>query len=292
MGGRRVLGAVFATAAIGLTGCGAQEAEVVKGAFDQGIDSANVTATLDFKSSEGNSSMALEGPFKSNGEGKMPSFDFQVGLDGQGLNGVEGRLISSGKNMFVEYKGETYEVGEDVIAQAQREDKDAGGPTAADIQALMGTMQNWFPRSDTQEDADLDGEPVTRVSGTLDVSAALKDLKSLAQKGALSNSEELKRLSAADIREIEKLMSDPKFIIDVGRDDGKLRRIVASMKFSSGGDGGTVSLSVRFKAVDKPVTIDAPTSGKPIEELGEVLGEEFGGGGSDDPTTGSEAVQG
>ena len=63
------------------------------------------------------------------------------------------------------------------------------------------------------------------------MSAALKDLKSLAEKGALSNSEELKSLSAADIREIEKLMSDPKFIIDVGRDDGKLRRIVASMKF-------------------------------------------------------------
>ena len=89
----------------------------------------------------------------------MPSFDFQVSLNGQGFNGVEGWLISSGKNMFVEYKGETYEVGEDIIAQAEREEKDSGGPTAADIQALMGTMQNWFPRSDTQEDADLEASP-------------------------------------------------------------------------------------------------------------------------------------
>ena len=146
----------------------------------------------------------------------------------------------------------------------------------------MGAMQNWFPSSDTQEDADLDGEPVTRVSGVLDISAALKDLQALAKRGAISGSEELKSISAADIREVEKATSDPKFTVDVGRDDGKLRRIVASMKFSDGTDSGTMSLSLRFKDVDKPVTIDAPTSGKPIEELGEVIGEEFGGGSDGD----------
>jgi hypothetical protein len=286
-----VLVAVCATAAIGLTGCGAQEAEVVKGAFEQGIDSANVTATVDFKFGQGSSSTALEGPFKTNGEGKLPSFDFQVTLGGQGLNGLEGRLISSGKNMFVEYKGETYEVGEDVVAELQRNSKsDSGELTAADIQKLMGTMQNWFPQSDTLQDADLDGEPVTRVSGKLDISAALKDLKSLAERGAISGSKELKSLSSADIREVEKMTSDPKFTVDVGRDDGKLRRIVASMKVTDGSETGTINLSVRFKDVDKPVTIDAPTSGKPIEELGEVIGEEFGGG--SDATENSEAVQG
>ncbi len=283
-----MLVAVCATAAIGFAGCGAQEAEVVKGAFEQGIDSANVTATLDFKSSRGNSSMALEGPFKTNGEGKLPSLDFQVTLGGNGLNGLEGRLISTGKNIFIEYKGETYEVGEDVVAELQRSSSDSDQLSAADIQKLMGTMENWFPQSDTQEEADLDGEPVTRVSGRLDISAALKDLKSLAERGALSGSADLKSLSSADIREVEKLTSDPKFTVDVGREDGKLRRIVASMTITDGADTGTIDLSVRFKDVDKPVTIDAPTSGRPIEELGQVLGGEFGGG----ATTGSEAVQG
>ena len=43
---------------------------------------------------------------------------------------------------------------------------------------------------------------------------------------------------------------------------------------------------MRFKDVDKPVTIDAPAtgSGKPIEELGKKLEQDFGGatGGADE----------
>ena len=41
------------------------------------------------------------------------------------------------------------------------------------------------------------------------------------------------------------------------------------MKIDDGSD--KIDFSIRFKDVDKPVTIDAPSSGKPIEELGEKL---------------------
>jgi hypothetical protein len=83
------------------------------------------------------------------------------------------------------------------------------------------------------------------------------------------------------------MVSDPRFTIDVGRSDGKLRRIVASMKIEDGGEEGTIDFSIRFKDVDKPVTIDAPSSGKPIEELGKKLQQEFGG-----VATNPDAVQG
>ena len=53
----------------------------------------------------------------------------------------------------------------------------------------MGEMQDWFPLSDTQEDADLDGEPVTRVTGKLDLSEALTDLKELASEPGMSGAE-------------------------------------------------------------------------------------------------------
>ena len=65
----------------------------------------------------------------------------------------------------------------------------------------MGTMQDWFPQSDAQEDADLEGEPVTRVTGKLDLSAALTDLKELAKKPGMSSAEGLKELSNGDIKE-------------------------------------------------------------------------------------------
>jgi hypothetical protein len=156
--------------------------------------------------------------------------------------------------------------------------------TTADIQNLMGTMQDWFPQSDAQENADLDGEAATRVTGKLDLSKALTDLKAPAGKPGMSGAEQLKQLSGGDIKRIERMVSDPKFTIDVGESDGKLRRIQASIRVNDKSGSGTMDFSLRFKDVDKPVTINAPSSGKPIEELGQKLGEELGGSssGSDD----------
>jgi hypothetical protein len=272
-------------AAIALSGCGAKEAAVVKGAFEQDIKSANIEMTMSVKSAQQTMNVSLAGPYQSNGKDKLPSADLALKVEGAAPKTIEGRLISTGDNAFVEYEGETYEVGKDKVAQLEKQGA-AGGTnqlSAADIRQLMGTMQDWFPESDTQENADLDGEPVTRVTGKLDLSKALTDLKGLASKPGMSGVEELKQLSGGDIKRIERMVSDPKFTIDVGKSDGKLRRIQASIKVDEKSDSGTLDFSLRFKDVDKPVTINAPSSGKPIEELGQKLGEEFGGtgGGTD-----------
>jgi hypothetical protein len=272
-------------AAIALSGCGAKEAAVVKGAFEQDIKSANIEMTMSVKSAQQTMNVSLAGPYQSNGKDKLPSADLALKVEGATPKTIEGRLISTGDNAFVEYEGETYEVGKDKIAQLEKQGA-AGGTnqlSAADIRQLMGTMQDWFPESDTQDNADLDGEPVTRVMGKLDLSKALTDLKALASKPGMSGVEELKQLSGGDIKRIERMISDPKFTIDVGKSDGKLRRIQASIKVDDKSDSGTLDFSLRFKDVDKPVTINAPSSGKPIEELGQKLGEEFGGtgGGTD-----------
>jgi hypothetical protein len=264
-------------AAIALSGCGAKEAAVVKGAFEQPIKSANIELTMSVKSNQQTVNVSLAGPYQSNGKDEIPSADLALKLEGVGPKTIEGRLISTGKNAFVEYEGETYEVGADKIAELKQQGAN-GTPTQltpADITKLMGTMQDWFPESDAQENVDLDGEPVTRVTGKLDLSKALTDLKELAAKPGLSGVEELKQLSSGDIKRIERMVSDPKFTIDVGKNDGKLRRIQASIKVDDKSDSGTIDFSLRFKDVDKPVTINAPSSGKPIEELGQKLEDEF-----------------
>jgi hypothetical protein len=276
----RPLVVMVSAAAIALSGCGAKEAAVVKGAFEQPIKSANIELTMSVRSGQEAVNVSLAGPYQSNGKDEIPSADLALKLEGVAPKTIEGRLISTGKNAFVEYEGETYEVGEDTIAELKKEGAN-GSPTQltpADITKLMGTMQDWFPESDAQENVDLDGEPVTRVTGKLDLSKALTDLKELAAKPGLSGVEELKQLSGGDIKRIERMVSDPKFTIDVGKNDGKLRRVQASIKVDDKSDSGTIDFSLRFKDVDKPVTIDAPSSGKPIDELGQKLGEEFGGG--------------
>ena len=265
---------------VALTGCGAQEAEVVQTAFEKDIKSANIEVALNVKATQGAMSLKLAGPYQSNGKDQLPSADLAVQIMGATPSAINGRVISTGKNAFVEYGGETYEVGEDVVAQMQKSGESSGQLTPNDIKTMMGQMQDWFPQSDTQEDADLDGEAVTRVTGKLDLSAALTDLKELAKRPGMSGAEGLKQLSEGDIKRVERMFSDPKFTLDVGRDDGKLRRIVATLKVDDGQDKGTMEFSMRFKDVDKPVKIDAPAtgSGKPIEELGKALEQDFGSG--------------
>jgi hypothetical protein len=241
---------------------------------------------LDVKATQGAMGLKLAGPYQSNGKDQLPNADLALQITGAAPGTISGRLISTGKNAFIEYGGEIYEVGEQQIAQLQKQGGGGEQLSSSDIRSLMGQMQDWFPSSDTQEDADLEGEPVTRVTGKLDLSAALTDLKELAKKPGVSGAEGLKQLSNGDIKRVERMFSDPRFTVDVGRDDGKLRRIVATLKVDDGQDKGAMEFSMRFKDVDKPVKIDAPAtgSGKPIEELGQKLQQDFGGatGGADE----------
>jgi hypothetical protein len=86
------------------------------------------------------------------------------------------------------------------------------------------------------------------------------------------------QLSTGDINAIDDSVSDPKFTIDVAKRDGKLRRVEASMKVKDESDSGSMTFALLLTDVDKPVTIDAPSSGRPIEELMRKL---FGAGNED-----------
>jgi hypothetical protein len=252
-------------AAIALTGCGAKEAAVVKGAFEKDIKSANVDLSIGIKSRQEAVNITVTGPYQSNGEGKLPSADLAVKVD-DGTQDFEGRVISTGKNAFVEYQGETYEVGEETIAQLEQQGRSEQLSTA-DLSKLMGTMSDWFPETDAK-DAELAGEPVDRVTGRLDVSRALKDIDAFAKKSGVQDYE---GMSTKDMNEIDDSVSDPKFAIDVAKSDGKLRRIEASMRVKDASGSGSVTFALRLTDVDKPVTIDAPSSGRPIGELMQKL---------------------
>jgi hypothetical protein len=276
---RRALLAASAASTLALSACGAEEASVVKKAFEQDIKSADVTVALSMKSAQGGSSLSLSGPYQSNGD-KLPSVDWRMRLDGMMPRPIEGRVISTGADAFVEYGGETYQVGKDKIAQLERMGgASAGGMSSADVSKLMSRMQDWFPKSDAQSDAQLDGERVTRLTGKLDLSAALEDMKELAKQPGASGFEGLKQIPNGDLKQMEKVVSDPSFTVDVAQSDDKLRRVAMKMTIGRGAEKGTIAFSIQFKNVDKPVKITPPASGRPIEELMRKLQQDFGGGG-------------
>jgi hypothetical protein len=273
MARRAVVAIACAFTAVALTSCGSREAEVLGTAFNKHIDTADVTVKVDVSSKEIAFGATLAGPYQSRGEHRMPAFDFNVDVAGPTPRPISGRVISTGENWFIQYKGETYEAGEDVIREAEEEDK--SGPdrslSPAEVQKLLEDARDWFPDSETQEDATLSGEQVTRVTGKLNVEAALKDLADLIGKRGGP------KLGDKDIEGVNDVIKDARFTVDVGRADGKLRRIVAHLEGDDDAGGtGTIDFSIQWQNVDKPVTIKAPRSGKPLQALDRKLKREFG----------------
>lgn len=268
---------LLAAAAVAVSGCGSQEASVLQTAFKHPIKSANMQIAFDVTSPQDSAHVTIAGPFKSNGKGNLPSLDWRVHIAG-GPKSIDGEIISTGDDAFIKYGGKTYEAGKATIAKLKRQGTQQGSLQAADISQLTAKMRDWFPQSDTQENAQLDGQPVTRVTGRLDLSKALEDISQMTQGGPA--------ITQKDLSQIDKLLTDPRFTVDVGSSDGQLRRILATMRIKG---QGSMRFMVRYRDIGKPVTIDAPSSGLPLSQLGAKLQQDFGGSSSSSSGSGSTA---
>jgi hypothetical protein len=267
------IGAMLAAAALLVgTGCGAREAEVAKTAFSTDVDRATVALDVSVKAAGNDVRLSMKGPYSANGDRDLPSVDWRVALQGVGPQPIEARVVSSAKNAWVQYGGETYEVGEDRLAKLIA-DESAKQPTPADLQGLLAKAKGWFADTATEEDAELDGEDVTRVTGTLDISKALEDIMALVKQPGAADQPGFE-LGAV---QLEQFLSDPRFTLDVAKSDGSLRRIAATTKLTGVPGGGTISFSLQLTDVGKPVTIAPLSGGRPIEELGSQLKAFFGG---------------
>lgn len=256
-----------AAAAVVATGCGKEEASVVGRAVQQDIKSAQLRITADFKGSQPGS-FEITGPYRSNGPGKLASFDWTVNADIAGGRPVDAEVISSGRNLFVEYRGRTYEVGERRVARYLRREARSQGEKVdglGDLERLGIDLDKWFPESSGPQDATLNGEPTTRVTGRLDASAALQDVAALIRRPELRRQlgPQARRLTPRQVKLLANVFEDPRMEIQVGREDGKFRRIAATTKIA----GNLLRIAAEWTRVDQPVTIEAPAKGLPIKRL-------------------------
>lgn len=257
----------LAALAVAISACGSKEASIVDRAFKNHIDSAQVTfRVMVQQGAKKAQAFTVQGPFKNNGTGQIPSFDLQVNAADQ----FKGELISSGKDLFVRYQGETYDVGQDKVAQFQKQmaakSKQQGQvDSVSDFGKLGIDLSKWFPQTSVKQDSQAAGVPTTRVSGRLDISRALADFAKLLRKPQFkSQIGGAGQITDAQVHQIAALISDPRFALDVGRADGKLRQITANATIKG---RAKLAMLLQLRDVDKPVTIDAPSSGRPIQEL-------------------------
>jgi len=279
---RRAAPALLAALALAAAGCGggggggndAEATDLLERGFATDVDTGVLTldAELELKGGDqldGPLRLELDGPFRAAGSPtEMPDADMEFRASGAGQD-FEGRVIVTRENAWIEFRGATYEVGEELWARALEalEEQDQGGPRSfreAGVDPL-----DWLDGVETERDEDVAGVPTTKVSGSLDVEQMLRDFN---------------RLSRDPDQQIPDNVDD--FVDDVDfeawiAEDGVWRRISAETEFDvpeeerdavGGLEGGRVSLDVELDEPNEPVQIEGPAEARPIDELLRRLG--------------------
>lgn len=302
---RKLLSAIVVLAGVAaatgaLAGCGGSDEEdaraVIDDAFSTDIQSAVMTLNTEV-AVEGSEELSepvnvqLTGPFQSNGPEKLPSFDFDVSLQGPGAEAVPPfGLISTGDNVFIELQGTSYEVGEEIVAQ-QNEQLAAQSGEEQSLAALGIDPQEWVVEPVVEGDEEVAGVETTHVTAAIDVPALVTDIN-----GALQQASELgatttttPELTEEQLAQIEEAVEDPRFEVFVGKDDGALRRLITTLTFTlpeeaqlsaGGATGGNVSFDLEFAEVGEEQEIAAPPDAQPLADLATQfggLGGLFGG---------------
>jgi hypothetical protein len=274
---------VFMLLALGLiaAGCGGDEDSagedadaLLKRGFSTDVDSGRMSLNLELsvegvKGADGPFRLELSGPFRSRGPTKMPDVDMDFTASGQGVN-FAGRVVLLPENAWVEFGGDTYEVGQELWGRTEDSLNREGGPETfgdAGVNPLK-----WVKDAETGDTEEISGTETTEVTGELDVAGMLRDFNRLSP-----NSSALPR---GTLDQIDDAVGPVEFKAWIG-DDDIWRKLSSEATFTvpddqrqdAGGlEGGKISLDMTLGAPNEPVSIESPGEGRPISDLLRALG--------------------
>lgn len=298
--------------ALALASCGEGSSEDAKATLDKAfstpIGSADVSLDIEVKLDgveqlKDPIRLKLTGPYKTNGGKKLPSFDWDLSLQAGGQTFSAG-AVSSGDNAWVLFQDQAYEVGEDLVKQANEQlakgDK-GDNKTFADFGI---DPRSWLKDPEEEGEEDVAGVKTTHISSGLDVGKLLEDInKAIGEAGNQLGGQTPSKLTEEQKNAVEDVIEDPSFDVYVGKEDDKVRRLSGRLEFSvpekdrqaaSGLEGGSLTFEIEFANVGSAKPIQPPENAKPIAELGEALeGLGLGGlGGVNPPSSQGEGESG
>lgn len=294
--------ALVAIAAV-VAGCGGGEdrsdespQQIIDEATLQGIDKADVdlTFTVDAPGKEGGDlDVSLSGPFETRGKGDLPNVDIELtakgDFDGDNID-FDGGVTLLPNQAYVQYEGVEYEVDETSLSFVESILQPVGpggeeleGRSAAACQEEVGKLEvgEFVENGKNEGSADVGGTSTTKVSGDLDVQAALDSMIEISESpacraqaetaGPLPSKKELEEAK----QEVRDSLKEAHVDVYVG-DDNIVRRIDAQLKLDaqkSGGDGpekADVDFDLTLTGVNEEQEIAAPQN---AEELSDLFGK-------------------
>jgi hypothetical protein len=297
---RRAALALLSVVLLAAAGCGDDDGgassesarQLVERGFATDVDSGLVTleAGLELEGGpvEGPFRLELEGPFRAAASPtQVPDLAMEFHAEGMGRE-YEGRATLTRENGWVEFQGETYEIGEELWAgwreafesQAQREPQ-----TFAELGI---DPLEWLTDLEEAGEEEMSGTTTTKVTGRLDAERMLRDFNQVPGTDPFP---------ASVLGQIDDVLGDVGFETWIG-DDDIWRRISVETDFrvpeaqrdaADGLEGGTITFDLQLDDPNEPVEIETPADARPIDELLRDLGippELFYGPGFATPTPG------
>jgi hypothetical protein len=267
-------------AAVALAGCGGTGDEEANGLLERGFstDVRSGYATVDAElvlegvdGFEGPLRLRLDGPFElaAGAPTELPNLDMDFEASGAGRE-LSGRLVLTPLNAWVEYGSTAYEVGEELWARARQALREQSQGPQTFAEAGIDPL-DWVDDAEVEGEQRVSGVRTTRVSGTLDMEALLRD------SNELSGSQ---RLPESALDEVEEAIEDIEFDAWIGA-DGIWRRVATEVAFEvpeaerdafGGLERGRLSLEVELERPNEVVEIVPLYDARPLEELLRRLG--------------------
>ncbi len=279
-----LLSCAFAVVALGA--CGSSDDSVdslLKQTFasNKSVHSGRLNAQLDadvqgIQGLSGPVRLRLSGPFQSSGKGKMPRFDFTLGLTAGGQSFTAGG-VSTGDKGFIKFQDKAYAVSDQLFKQfrdgylaAARSSQKKGGSQPS-LGALGIDPRSWLRGARKVGTDTVAGVDVYHITAGIDVARLLDDIdRLLGRASSASGSKQVPtRLTPAQRNEIRQAVKSATVDVFTGKDDKLLRRLDVHVVLKPSGKvkGGDLRFQLQLDALNKDQTIKAPTSARPLSEL-------------------------
>jgi hypothetical protein len=240
--------------------------------------------------------VALRGPFQSQGGDSLPKFDFEAEINASGQSFKAGAVSTADKG-FLRFQGQTYSVPNELFkqfkdgyarqAKCAEERGDKGNTT---FRALGIDPRRWLLDAENEGNEDVGGAETIHVSSRIDVPKFLDDVNRLLGRTDVQQQQDpcadeertsqqdkeqgSRQLTAEQRKRIAEAIKSARVDVWTGADDKIMRRLNVGLRIESKDrkQTGDVRLDLTIGGLNDEQDIKAPEGAKPLDDLLQQLG--------------------